>query len=119
MAVINLDERRKALKPSTVIANGHEYTMPVYMPGMVLDAMYAMADRSSGPADKRKAMRSAYVALFGEQDADQAMVDIELEALDNIAQEAYQVKPGESSASDVSSRTTGTKPRRISSASTK
>ncbi len=117
MSVINLDTRRKSLKPTTVIANGHEYTMPVYMPAMVMDAMFAVAD-ASDPAARRKGLRNAYVALFGEAKADRAMLDIEFEALDNIAQEAYQVKPGESAASDSSSRRTGTRPRRISSGST-
>jgi hypothetical protein len=99
MAVINLDTRRKTLKASTVIANGHKYTMPVYMPAMVMDAMFAVAGASADPAGARKGLRNAYVALFGEKQADQAMIDIEFEALENIAQEAYQVKPGESSAS--------------------
>lgn len=119
MPIFNLDERRKSLEPSSVIANGHEYFMPVYMPAALMDAMFAVSNGRFDPGEARKGLRNAYVVLFGEDKADQAMLDIEFEALDNIADDAYNVKPGESSASAVSSPPTGTRPRRTSSGSTK
>jgi hypothetical protein len=118
MGTINLDERRKSLTPMVVRANGHNYKLPVYMPGAIMSSMLALANAQAEPSLATPAMRDAYRALFGEERAEQAMIDVGLDELQSIIQEAYKVGPGEQKASPRSSRNGGTRSRQISNGST-
>lgn len=118
MVDIDLDERRKLKKAKTLKANGHTYKLPVYMPATTMQAMFALANARKDPGAAVEAVRLAYGALFGQDNLDQAMADFSLADFEAITEEVYRVKPGEAAASRVSSRNTGTRPRRTSSAST-
>lgn len=117
MPHIDFDARRKLLEPMTVTANEHEYTLPLYIPATMVPAIIAISNAREDPKAAVAGQRSAYAALFGEAVADQAMIDFSDDDFLEIIR-ALGATPGESSASDVSSTSTGTQPRPISSAST-
>jgi hypothetical protein len=119
MGTINLDERRKAVEPMSVKANGRTYKLAAYMPGAVMSSMLALANAEQDPVAATPAMRDAYRSLFGDDKAEAAMRDIGLDELQSIVQEAYKVGPGERKASPRSSPNGGTRSRRTSNGSTR
>lgn len=118
MVDIDLDERRKLKTAKTVRANGHTYTLPVYMPATVMQAMVALKNAKDEPEEAVQAVRRAYASVFGEEVLDQAMADFSLTDFNAITEEAYRVTPGEAAASTTRSHTSGTRRRRTSNAST-
>lgn len=116
---LDLDERRKLLKPKRVRANGHVYDLPRYLPSVFMRSMFALANAREDPVGASGAMHKAYAAVFGEASAEQAMFDFSDDDFQDLVARLYAVMPGEALASVASSRNTGTRQRRTSNGSTK
>lgn len=97
---INLGERRQALEPVLVTdGNGHRFTANPFLPASTMYDMMALTEAKVDPKAAREGLRAAFAAVFGEDQAREAMGAFSTEEFLGIINEIYWVTPGEALAS--------------------